>query len=115
MSKIPKFFEDFRTAYPDVAEHYQKRSDACRDAGPIDKVSGELVKLGIAIGAGTEGSAHSHARRALAAGATPQQLEPAALLPITNLRFPTPLTCPSPLLYATQCSTCPHTNPRHHS
>ncbi len=90
--KIPKFFEEFRAAYPDVAEHYQKLSDACRDAGPIDAVSVELVKLGIAIGSGAEGSAHSHARRALAAGATPRQLEHVALLAITTLGFPKAMT-----------------------
>lgn len=90
--KIPKFFEDFRAAYPGVASHYNELSEACRQAGPLDERTAELVKLAIAMGAGAEGAAHSHARRALAAGATEQQLEHVALLAITTLGFPRAMT-----------------------
>lgn len=90
--KIPKFFEDFRAAYPDVAAHYNDLSEACKTAGPLDPRTAELVKLAISIGAAAEGAAHSHARRALAAGATPEQLEHVALLAITTLGFPRAMT-----------------------
>ncbi len=90
--KIPKFFEDFRTAYPGVAAHYNDLSEACKTAGPLDPRTAELVKLAISIGAAAEGAAHSHARRALAAGATPEQLEHVALLAITTLGFPRAMT-----------------------
>lgn len=90
--KIPKFFEDFRAAYPGVAAHYNDLSEAAKKAGPLDERTIELVKLGIAMGAAAEGAAHSHARRALAAGATEQQLEHVALLAITTLGFPRAMT-----------------------
>jgi len=90
--KMPKFFEDFRAAYPDVAAHYNDLSEACKQAGPLDPRTAELVKLAISIGAAAEGAAHSHARRALAAGATPEQLEHVALLAITTLGFPRAMT-----------------------
>ncbi|MCC6350456.1 MAG: carboxymuconolactone decarboxylase family protein [Candidatus Eisenbacteria bacterium] len=90
--KIPKFFEDFRAAYPDVAAKYNALSEAAKKAGPLDERTAELVKLGIAMGAGAEGAAHSHARRARAAGATDQQLEHVALLAITTLGFPRAMT-----------------------
>lgn len=90
--KLPKFFEDFRAAYPDVASHYGALSEACKSAGPLDERTVELVKLGISIGAAAEGAAHSHARRALAAGATEPQLEHVALLAITTLGFPRAMT-----------------------
>ena len=92
MGKIPKFFEEFRTDYPKIAEHYEQLGDACRAAGPLDPRTCELIKLAIAMGAGAEGSAHSHARRALAAGATERQLEHVALLAITTLGFPRAMT-----------------------
>lgn len=92
MGKIPKFFEEFRAAYPDVAANYDALSEAVKKAGPLDERSIELVKLGIAMGAGAEGAAHSHARRALEAGATEQQLEHVALLAITTLGFPRAMT-----------------------
>ena len=92
MAGMPKFFEDFRAAYPQVAEHYERLGDACRTAGPLDARTCEIVKLAIAMGAGTEGSTHSHARRALAAGATVEQLEHVAVLAITTLGFPRAMT-----------------------
>ncbi len=92
MSRIPKFFEDFRADYPQVAEHYNALSAACREAGPIDERAAELIKLGIAMGAAAEGAAHSHARRAIAAGATERELEHVAILAITTLGFPRAMT-----------------------
>lgn len=92
MAKLPKFFEEFRAAYPEVASQYNTLSESCRKAGPLDERTAELVKLAIAMGAGAEGAAHSHARRALAAGATEQHLEHVALLAITTLGFPRAMT-----------------------
>ena len=87
MSKIPTFFEEFRRSYPKVAQSYEQLGDACRSEGPLDARTSELVKLGIALGIGAEGSAHSHVRRALEAGAKPGELEHVALLAITTLGF----------------------------
>ena len=90
--KMPKFFEEFRAAHPEVASHYNALSEACKKAGPLDERTIEMVKLGIAIGAAAEGAAHSHARRAKAAGVTDAQLEHVALLAITTLGFPRAMT-----------------------
>ena len=44
------------------------------------------------VAAGAEGGAHSHTRRALAAGATRAEIEHVALLAITTLGFPRAMT-----------------------
>src|SRR5512138_1645373 len=44
MGKIPKFFEEFRAAYPDVAANYNALSEAVKQAGPLDGRTIELVK-----------------------------------------------------------------------
>lgn len=49
---------------------------------------GMRVKLLNGVAAGAEGGTHSHARRALALGATVAELEHVALLAITTLGFP---------------------------
>jgi alkylhydroperoxidase/carboxymuconolactone decarboxylase family protein YurZ len=67
---------------------YEALGDAARAAGPLDERQAELVKLGLAAGARLEGALHSHARRALAAGATPDELRHVGLLAITTLGFP---------------------------
>jgi 4-carboxymuconolactone decarboxylase len=63
-------------------------SDAVADAGPLDRKTRELVKIGIAIGAGQEGATHSHVRKALDAGATPDELKHAAMQALTTIGFP---------------------------
>ena len=92
MTKPPSFYEQFRAAHPIVAGHYQHLGDACRAGGPLDERTAELVKLAMSVAAGAEGGAHSHTRRALAAGATRAEIEHVALLAITTLGFPRAMT-----------------------
>lgn len=47
-----------------------------------------LVKLALAIAAGTEGDTHSAVRHAMEMGITMQELEHVVLLSITTLGFP---------------------------
>jgi alkylhydroperoxidase/carboxymuconolactone decarboxylase family protein YurZ len=58
------------------------------NAGPLDERTSRLVKLGIAIGAMAEGAVRSNARRALEAGATPEQLRHVIALTVTTRGFP---------------------------
>ncbi len=88
MSGLPTFYSRFREQHPGVTRAYEALGDAARAAGPLDGRSAELVKLALAAGARLEGGVHSHARRALAAGATPEELRHVALLAITTLGFP---------------------------
>jgi AhpD family alkylhydroperoxidase len=88
MPKPPTFYQQFAAAHPDVVKAYEALGDATRGAGPLDPVHAELVKLALAAGARLEGGVHSHVRRALEAGATPDQLRHVAVLGITTLGFP---------------------------
>ncbi len=86
--KLPGFYQTFRAAQPEVVQAYEALGDATRAAGPLDAAQAELVKLALAAGARIEGAVHSHARRALEAGATPDEIRHVALLAITTLGFP---------------------------
>jgi alkylhydroperoxidase/carboxymuconolactone decarboxylase family protein YurZ len=61
---------------------------ACHNAGPLDKKSRRLVKLGIAIGINSEGGVRSHARRALQEGISPEEIRHAVLLAFTTAGYP---------------------------
>ncbi len=74
MRKLPKAFEKFSEDFPDVFKAYEQLGAACRSQGPLDAKTRELVKLGIAVGAKMEGATHSHTRRALEAGAKPEEI-----------------------------------------
>lgn len=88
MSKLPSHYEKFLEAFPRVGESYQSLGTACLEAGPLDGKTAALVKLGLAIGAGLEGASHAHVRKALRAGARPEEIRHAVLLATTTLGFP---------------------------
>ena len=63
-------------------------SSQCRRCGPLDERTRQLVKVGIAIGAVSEGAVRSAARKALEAGASEAELEQVALMAISTRGFP---------------------------
>lgn len=84
----PKRFVEFSRRFPDIARAYEALAEATQAAGPLDARTRCLVKLAISAGAGREGAVHSHARRALAAGCTPEEIRHVVLLATTTLGFP---------------------------
>jgi 4-carboxymuconolactone decarboxylase len=87
-TELPPRFLQFDQQYPAVMRAYEALGAATQEAGPLDPKTRELVKLGIAVGARSEGATHSHTRRALEAGATPEEIRHAVLLVTTTLGFP---------------------------
>lgn len=67
----------------------EKLGKAAKDAGPIDDKTSHLIQLGAAAAIRSEGSVHSHARRALEAGATPEELHHTIILLTSTIGFPT--------------------------
>ncbi|MFQ6017499.1 MAG: carboxymuconolactone decarboxylase family protein [Kiloniellaceae bacterium] len=78
------FAEDF----PAVWEAYRALGERAAESGPLDARTRRLIKLALAIGAGSEGAVHSHARQALEDGLPPDELRQVATLAITTLGFP---------------------------
>jgi 4-carboxymuconolactone decarboxylase len=86
---LPPRYQRFRADHPDVAEALDRLGAATEHAGPLDGRTQHLVQLGIAIAGQAEGAVRSHARRALEAGATVEELRHVVLLAITTSGFPT--------------------------
>lgn len=82
---LPDFLQKVIDEYPDVWQAYQALGEACSNAGPLDAKTARLVKLALAIGAKSEGAVHSHARRALREGITPEELQQVAMLAVTSI------------------------------
>ena len=67
--KLPRNFLRFKKAYPDVYEAFEELGRRLHETGTLSERERRLVKLGIAIGLGTEGGVHSvRARRRLLEG-----------------------------------------------
>ena len=85
--KLPSAYRRFAADQHKVVEAYERLSEATL-AGPLDRRTAELVKIGIAVGARLEGAVHSHVRRALEAGASADDIRHAIRLALTTTGFP---------------------------
>jgi AhpD family alkylhydroperoxidase len=88
MAKLPRPYESFTRAHPEIWRAYDRLGALSHAAGPLNKKTRELIKLSMAMGAGLEGAVHSHTRRAIEAGAKPDELRHVVVLGITTLGFP---------------------------
>jgi len=85
---IPKPYQQMQQRYPAMMAAYESLGKEVRSAGPLTEREVALVKLGISIGAGLEGAAHSHCRKAMESGCTPDDLTHVALLAAPTIGFP---------------------------
>jgi alkylhydroperoxidase/carboxymuconolactone decarboxylase family protein YurZ len=88
MPKPSSSGEHIRTNYPKIWQAFTSLAEACHNSGPLDDKTRRLVKLAIAVGAGTEGGTHSAVRHATEAGVTAQEMEHVVLLSITSIGLP---------------------------
>jgi len=75
MPKPSMVAEQIRTNNPEIWKAFNNLAQACHNAGPLDEKTRRLVKLAIAVGAGTEGGTHSAVRHAAEAGVTARRSE----------------------------------------
>lgn len=88
MDYFPISFERFKKEFPEIQKEYEKLAALCHGAGPLDEKTRRLVKLGIAIGLGSQGAIKSHTRRAIVSGISPEEIRHAVLLSLTTIGFP---------------------------
>lgn len=86
-AKLPKQFQKLSKEFPGVLSALEALGKAAAK-GPLPDKIVELVKLGAAAAMRSEGSVHSHARRAVAAGATPAEVRHALIALISTIGFP---------------------------
>jgi len=85
---LPKPFMKFKQNFSDIHRQYEELTTACREHGPLDEKSQNLVKIGIAIGQNSKGGVMSGTRKALASGCTAEDVHHAVLLSLTTVGFP---------------------------
>lgn len=67
----------------------ERLGKAVRQEGPLDEKTGHLVQLAAAATLRSEGAVHSHAKRAIEAGAKPEEVCHAIILLTSTIGFPT--------------------------
>ena len=86
--QLPHHYKSVKQRYPKVSAALENLGTAVREAGPIDHKTSHLIQLAGAAGIRAEGSVHSHTRRAIEAGATPEEVKHAILLLTSTIGFP---------------------------
>jgi AhpD family alkylhydroperoxidase len=86
--KLPKWYAHIREKYPQFASALETLGETVRKEGPLDQKTSHLIQLAAAAAIRSEGSVHSHARRALQAGATVEEIVHSLLLLTSTIGFP---------------------------
>lgn len=89
MTKLPEQYESIRKRFKKYFTAVDNLGKAARSAGPLDDKTAHLIQLGAAAAIRSEGSVHSHVRRALVAGATADEIHHAIILLSSTIGFPT--------------------------
>ena len=87
--KLPEWYTLLSEKHPTFMSAVQELGKVVKQEGPLDEKTAHLVQLGAATALRSEGSVHSHARRALKAGATQEELDHAVILLTSTVGFPT--------------------------
>ena len=90
MSRLPPppdTFQEFSERFPKLAEAWRLAGEAGR-TGPLDGKVARLVKLAVSVGDLREGAVHSAVRKAVAAGATTEEIDQVLALTATVIGFP---------------------------
>ena len=88
-NKVPKWYTSLREKHPVFINAVQELGKAIRQEGPLDDKTAQLVQLAAAATLRSEGAVHSHAKRAMEAGAKPEEVYHAVILLTSTIGFPT--------------------------
>src|SRR5512147_1293406 len=86
--EFPKWYRKTREQYPGYFDALEKFGETVRKQGPLDEKTSHLIQLAGAAAIRSEGAVHSHARRAIQAGAKPEELYHAIILLTSTIGFP---------------------------
>ncbi len=86
--KLPKHYRRLNERHPALMEAVQALGKTVQEMGPLDSKTVRLVQLAGAAAAYSTGSVQSHARRALEAGATREEIEHAIICLTSTIGFP---------------------------
>ncbi|MGH8261478.1 MAG: carboxymuconolactone decarboxylase family protein [Steroidobacteraceae bacterium] len=85
---LPGHYVRTKKLYPEYLAALEALGEAASNAGPLDAKTLHLVQLAASTALRSEGAVHSHARRALESGATPEEIRHALIAVTSTIGFP---------------------------
>jgi len=88
-TKFPKWYTHIKKNHGKFIDCLEQLGEAVRRDGPLDVKTAHLIQLAAAAAIRSQGSVHSHVRRAREAGASPEEIYHALILLTSTIGFPT--------------------------
>jgi 4-carboxymuconolactone decarboxylase len=88
MAEYPTNYNWISARFGRVMAAHQELGKALYEAGSIDPKTSQLIQLAAAAAIRSEGAVHSHVRRALEAGAGPEEIYHTLVLLTSTIGFP---------------------------
>jgi alkylhydroperoxidase/carboxymuconolactone decarboxylase family protein YurZ len=86
---LPDQYNSIKKRFKSFFKASENLGKAAKASGPIDDKTSHLIRLAAAAAIRSEGSVHSHTRRALEFGAKPDEIYHAIILLTSTIGFPT--------------------------
>ncbi len=84
----PKWYSHTKEKHKEYIGALEQLGETIRKQGPLDEKTSHLIQLAAAAAIRSEGSVHSHVRRAVKAGAKPEEIYHAVILLTSTIGFP---------------------------
>jgi AhpD family alkylhydroperoxidase len=88
MKEIPEHYVSLRKRFKKFIRIVDSLGKAAGEAGPLNEKTSQLIQLAAAAAIKSEGSVHSHTRRALKAGAKTGEIYHTIILLTSTIGFP---------------------------
>ena len=88
-AQYPHWYRFIKQNHGKFMECLEQLGEVVRREGPLDEKTSQLIQLAAAAAIRSEGSVHSHVRRAKAAGASPGEIYHALIVLTSTIGFPT--------------------------
>ena len=89
MSKLPNQYLSIKKRFSKFFTAAKNLGKVASTTGPINAKTAQLIQLAAAASIRSDGSVHSHVKRALDAGAKPDEIYHALILTTSIIGFPT--------------------------
>ena len=87
-TEFPGHYKRMRNRYKEYLEAVESLGIATKKAGPLETKTCELIQIAAATAVRAEGAVHSHTKRAVAAGATSEEIRHAVIALSNTIGFP---------------------------
>lgn len=77
-----------REKFPEYFKKLEELGEQMKKQSPFDEKTIQLIQLAGSVASGSEGATHSHAKQALEAGATAEEIQHSVLLLTSTIGFP---------------------------